>query len=413
MKKHICTIYICLGALMASGQEAAGVFNKDSKTGCMVWCTYPVLEVSWDGNCKNKFAEGSGTAVWSYQGQESSRYVGTMQKGKQEGKGRYIYPDGRQLQGNFSEGEFLNLDDAYLKRLTKSRVSATDSTELYVSDGGAKSLYYHMLMPVDPVKGVLVLLPGGWETTQHVLSSTRDLCQLASDRQFAVIVPSLNQHIMLTKGNLDFINTALEDAISRYHLPRDKFVMGGFSMGGHLSLRYTELAMEDSTQTVVVPKAVFSVDGPTDLANAYKSWERNLSNERNMNKTEPQYAMGVMEKYTGGTPATAHDRYVWYSTYTASEKDGGNARFLGNIPVRIYNDTDISWWIANRGVDLYDMNALDQSAMINFLVGIGNQQAEFINAFGKGFRIEGFRHPHAWSIVDAADCVDWITKSLN
>ncbi len=56
------------------------------------------------------------------------------------------------------------------------------------------------------------------------------------------------------------------------------------------------------------------------------------------------------------------------------------------------------------------MNALDQSAMINYLRRLGNKDAEFINAFGKGYRLDGTRHPHSWSIVDAANCINWIKK---
>jgi hypothetical protein len=72
----------------------------------------------------------------------------------------------------------------------------------------------------------------------------------------------------------------------------------------------------------------------------------------------------------------------------------------------------VEWWLTNRGADLYDMNALDQSAMINFLRKQGNKNAEFINAFGKGYRLEGNRHPHSWSIVDAGECLNWIKRCL-
>jgi len=86
---------------------------------------------------------------------------------------------------------------------------------------------------------------------------------------------------------------------------------------------------------------------------------------------------------------------------------------LKNTPVRIYDDVDPNWWMANRGVDMYDMNALDQSAMILLLNQMGNRQAEFINPFGKGYRIEGNRHPHSWSIIDPVSTITWILKFLD
>jgi hypothetical protein len=62
---------------------------------------------------------------------------------------------------------------------------------------------------------------------------------------------------------------------------------------------------------------------------------------------------------------------------------------------------------------MYDMNALDQSAMILLLNDMGNKKAEFINAYGKGYRIEGNRHPHSWSIVEPIGTINWILKCLN
>ncbi|MBX9449077.1 MAG: hypothetical protein KL787_04905 [Taibaiella sp.] len=85
---------------------------------------------------------------------------------------------------------------------------------------------------------------------------------------------------------------------------------------------------------------------------------------------------------------------------------------MKDIPVRIYNDVDVCWWIENRNADLYAMNAVDQSAMINLLRMNGNTRAEFINAYQKGYRLEGMRHPHSWSIVDPEDCIDWISSII-
>jgi hypothetical protein len=130
--------------------------------------------------------------------------------------------------------------------------------------------------------------------------------------------------------------------------------------------------------------------------------------EKHPDATEPKYALNEFKRYFGGSPDKFPAPYLDYSVYSKSEKDGGNAKYLEQVPIRIYNDVDVNWWLSNRGYDLYDMNALDQSALINLLNSHGNKQAIFINAFGKGYRLDGARHPHSWSIVDAADCIKWI-----
>lgn len=302
----------------------------------------------------------------------------------------------------------FNLTD----RIKINNLNIPDSTDLYVGDSTSKSLYYCSLTPLQAPKGVLVLLCGTWETTLHVIQSNTHLIEKAHSEQIAIIIPSINQRLSLNTTVIQFLNTVFKDAISKYRLPADKFIMGGLSMGGLFSLRYAELSVEDPAQTVIRPKAVYSVDGPTDLENLYYSFKRRFNNPRNANKGEAEYAIKEFEKFMGGSPEKYRSQYIRYSTFSKSEEDGGNAKYLLQLPVRIYNDLDVNWWIENRGNDLYDMNALDQSAFINYLIGRGNKKAEFINAIGKGYRLEGHRHPHSWSIVDPDECISWILKCL-
>jgi hypothetical protein len=58
------------------------------------------------------------------------------------------------------------------------------------------------------------------------------------------------------------------------------------------------------------------------------------------------------------------------------------------------------------------MNVLDQSAMVLWLREHGNERAEFVNAYQKGYRLGGWRHPHSWSIVDPKEGMAWILGCL-
>ncbi|MEZ5045726.1 MAG: hypothetical protein R2831_01910 [Chitinophagaceae bacterium] len=253
-------------------------------------------------------------------------------------------------------------------------------------------------------------MPGTWSTTEYNLSSTSTLCELAFQNHIAVLVFSINQRLTLTDYTLTLINTMYSSAIKKYHLPQDKIVMGGWSMGGIFSMRYTELANQDASKTTIKPCAVFNCDGPCDIANVYRNFRLKL--HKNPEQNEPAYGMKELEKYCGGSPETAEKMYSYFSPFTRSEKDGGNAKYLLHTPLRIYGDVDPVWWMQNRHVDAYDLNALDQSAMIQLLNDMGNKKAEFINAYQKGIRIEGNRHPHSWSIVEPYDCVDWILNCI-
>ncbi len=114
----------------------------------------------------------------------------------------------------------------------------------------------------------------------------------------------------------------------------------------------------------------------------------------------------------GGPPDKKADTYIFYSMYSRNQKEGGNTKYLKNVPIRIYSDPDIDWHLEKRHTDYYDMNALDQTAMINQLHLMGNDKAKYINALGKGYRLNGSRHPHSWSIVEPVDCLNWIIKYI-
>lgn len=410
-------------------------YNTDIKTGCRIqnWGSAPDDSMSWSGGCKKKLAEGFGTITWYRGGREISHYTGNIMNGQPNGRGSFTYPNGhiaegnfvngelsgqgkllmgpgRQLQGNFVNGKFLNLDSSYRTRLQRQTLPIPDSTNLYIGDGASRELFYYAMVPTQTIKGVLVLLPGTWESPEYVLSSNKKLVQMAYEENLAVIVPSLNQRLAMNTHVLNLLNTAFNDAINKYKLPKGKFIIGGFSMGGVMSLRYTEMALQDSTKTAIVPKAVYSVDGPADLEGLYRNFS--IKAEGSPPHSEARYGLREFDQSMGGPPDTFHSQYVYYSTYSRSEKDGGNAKYLVNIPVRIYTDVDPNWWMANRHLDMYDMNGLDQSAMILHLNKMGNKRAEFINAFGMGYRIEGNRHPHSWSIVDAAECLKWMLACL-
>ena len=411
MSKFSLLILLCyVSALRA--QDSEGNFLTDQQSGCKVWFKHTFTEdsVSWSGNCREGMAEGVGTIRGFTKGKPTAVYTGVLHNGKPEGEGEFSFGNGRKLKGFFIGGEPLFLSPELRTRLDKNLISETDSMHLYDGDNDKQQLYYHALVPLKTPKAVIVLMPGTWETTEHLLSSMSRFCELAMQYQMAVIVPSINQRITLTNEIVDILNTMFNDATIKYNLP-DEWVMGGWSMGGLFSLRYTELANQDSTKTVIHPKAVFSCDGPCDLKNIYYHFKKKLN--KNPGLSEPAYGIRELEKYCNGNPQTSPIKYEYYSCYSHDKQDGGNAKYLSKTPVRIYADVDPVWWMENRNVDMYDLNALDQTAMIQYLRDQGNTKAEFINAFGKGYRLEGNRHPHSWSIVEPEECINWIMQCMN
>jgi hypothetical protein len=308
---------------------------------------------------------------------------------------------------------FAFSQDSYQNRLVKHIIQENDTSHIFKSEISHNELYYQALVPEGAIKGALILLPSAWEETESVLTHNKQLYQQAYDKGIITVVPSANAHICLDTPLLDFLNKTFVDLIVRYRVPDDMFVIGGFSLGGTIGLRYTEMAYEDARQTAIVPCAVFSVDGPVDFITLYQQFETNILNSRDGEAAaEATYFINGMHKAFGGSPEDTYINYVKHSVYSRKEPKGGNAQYLATVPVQVYADPDIDWAIKYHKRSYYDMNAPALSALIIELNRQGNDKATFVNQLGKGYRLDGTRHPHSWSLVDANDCIEWILTCM-
>ncbi len=226
------------------------------------------------------------------------------------------------------------------------------------------------------------------------------------------LIPSINTRIHSDTAYYDLINEMILDYSKRQNKEIDNVMIGGLSAGGIMSLNYAIYMVKNPHESIPIPKSVVVVDPPVDLYNLWFIMER-LS-KRNCvasAKDEADFYLDYCRKYLGGTPDEVPGRYRQASPFSRDLENGGNTVYLKDIPVRVYCEPDMDWWLA-RCEDLADMNATDLSTMINTLKLLGNDNAEFITTTGKGYRIDGRRHPHSWSILDAKDTADWMERMI-
>ena len=392
----------------------AQTFLTDSTSGCKYLLPWncDICTLSWTGNCLDNLPDGNGVLTVTYGAEQILKYEGEMINGQFDGIGNYSDTQNK-LNGYFKNGNFINLDESLSKNLEINIINHADTTNIYVGDGKSTELFYYALYPKATIEGALILFPSTWESAENVINNNIDLIKIAHKENLLLIIPSINYNVCLDETSMSFLNSAFKHMIDKYTPPIDKIVLGGFSLGGMNAIRYTEMAYTKGEITLFKPAAVYGVDPPLDLERLYTSFERIL--EKNFSKPAMQEANDYINKMNlkfGGSPDNFRETYVKYSMYSKSKKDGGNAKYLVNVPVRIYCDPDIEWQLNNRRMDYYDMNALDQTAMINYLLLSGNTKAEFINAVGKGYRLDGRRHPHSWSLVEPEDCINWILKNI-
>ncbi len=468
--KLIFIFLISIPTLTSFAQSNQEKYIKANNSNCLIFdYNYAVKDsVTWTGNCLNNCADGYGIATWKKNGIDSCKYTGYLKAGKLQGRGKLEYGNsyssqgtfingrlqgkgvinddgnvmegsfvnntlqgagkmtfktGLSMKGHFLDGQFINLDNMYFKRLSRVKTMLQNIGNIYGGIKNTDSLYYYTILPQGNIKGTLVLLPGGGESVESVICSNKKLIGLASDQHIITVLLSINNGaIDDDKLTLKFLNTTFQQITDHYHLPKDKFIIGGLSGGGMLALRYTEIAKAGSNKTYIIPKAVFGADPPVDMAGLYNRSKRfmtmndgraNLSPGMMNGLAEAKWLVAGFDKIYGGSPDQYPEQYIKRSMYSRSQTDGGNAKFLADVPTRIYCDPDILWQMKERNRDYYDMNAADQSAMINFLNLTGNKNASFVPALGKGYRLDGTRQPHSWSIVDAQGLVDWAVKLIN
>ncbi len=233
-----------------------------------------------------------------------------------------------------------------------------------------------------------------------------------------VVASNYNKTLERDPLAFDFFNKVFEDVIKRYTAPAGRFILCGLSLGGENALQYTEMSRGTAFKTAIKPLAVIGVDPPVDMEDLYYNAKAeiavytkdsaNLTEGKKRAWNEDHFLIDYFHKLYGGAPDQFRERYIAGSQFSRRDADGGNAKYLLDVPVRLYCDPDILWALKNRNRDYYHMNAANLSAMINFLTLNGNSRAELIPALGKGYRIDGTRHPHSWSIVDAEDCLKWM-----
>lgn len=271
--------------------------------------------------------------------------------------------------------------------------------------------YYLAVRPTDrAINGALILLNGFGSQAEKIFPETR-LPETAARAGILTICMAMGNKICADSMVEQRLNALLRDVVQRFGIKPDAFILGGFSAGGAIALRYTERCRESPGHYPVQPRAVFAVDSPVDLLALWQFFERQTT--RNFAPAavgEARFVSDLMRKEYG-TPSENRDVYLKLTPFCADLAEAGNERHLTDIPVRVYHDVDIPWLLKNRRQSAFDANFAASSELINRLLLAGNERAEFVS--GKtGIRSNGDRHPHAWSIVDEEECVRWMQSVL-
>lgn len=268
---------------------------------------------------------------------------------------------------------------------------------------------YRLYRPDNSARGLVVMLPYYGSDANEF--STSRLPGLLAKKNVATVVVSASGYLI--DDDLVTLKALIEEVAQELNLRARSLLVGGISAGGNGAVRYFEYCSSGHCDARSSPVAVFSVDAPLDLESWWNRQELNLRRGNPKSALEESGAIiDALRWAMGGSPSEVRTAYRSRSPFLASEKDGGNAQLLKNVPIRLYTEPDVVWWMENYGFDYYTINAVDQAALILQLRALGNTNAELIITTGKGFRPPGKRNPHSWTIVDEPDLAEWVTRQF-
>jgi len=269
--------------------------------------------------------------------------------------------------------------------------------------------------------GLLVLLPAGnihSYDEQSGYTPSKLPKMLTTNNVLTLIVaprPGRGAGVGLYAGDaiLQEMDGLIADVLFKFDIPAGQVAIGGFSSGGIGAVRYAQFCKNGQRKTKGAV-AVFAVDSPLDYERWFLASELELKRLALAGRDNPEDRSATIElaKTFGGSPTEAVEAYRRQSSVSTLVADGGNARLLKDTPIRIYIEPDLKWRLENWGQDVYSSNIPDATALINILRLLGNKNAELITTSGAGYRPDGSRNPHSWSIVDERGLAQWLLTLL-
>ena len=265
---------------------------------------------------------------------------------------------------------------------------------------------YELYKPNKEIKGVLILF-GGYPENADDIKREFQILDIARENNIAVLLSNFNQKLWLEESEKHQLAKKLQAIVVENKLPTENIFVGGFSSGGVVSLLISDFII-GMKQFYIDPKGVFIVDSPIDLTALYKSSEKNI--ERSFSEPSIQESTWLLETLGNnfGNPKDNIEKYEENAVFTYRTNNISNLKKLKRTKIRLYTEPDTLWWKENRLADYEQMNAFYIKKLSESLTQKGFESVEYIPTTDKGYRANGERHPHSWSIVDKKDLVNWI-----
>ncbi|AXP81592.1 hypothetical protein CJ739_2519 [Mariniflexile rhizosphaerae] len=263
---------------------------------------------------------------------------------------------------------------------------------------------YNLYKP-NKIEAVLILF-GGFTENGEMIENEFKITDMALEMNTAVIYMNFNRILWLEESEKVNLGNDLKLLFSSNNIPKNKIVIGGLSSGGSLALLISDFLTKNSDFDIK-PTGVFLVDSPIDLAALYRITEENITNNFSEASVGESTFIHNYFKSKLGNPNEEIKLYEKYSAFTFETSNYKNIENLKNTNLRFYSEPDKEWWKKNMGVEYEQMNAFHIERLSKFLKDNNYKYLDYITTKNKGYRSNGERNPHSWSIIDKKDLLEW------
>lgn len=251
---------------------------------------------------------------------------------------------------------------------------------------------------------LLVLFPGGGSTASDTKKEFEILTE-ASKQNVSVLLMNFNRHIWIDENTTKQLAEDFNAILSENKLNHKNIYIGGMSIGGNVAITLSDVLVKEKTIDI---KGVFIVDSPIDLYALYESSINDLKRpeldaER---KSEPQFIVDYFRENFGDDD-NFYSNIQKVSPFMLKTKNI-NVNNLKNTRLRFYTEPDENWWKENRQTAYENTNAYQIQQIAHQLKAENWNNFQLIETENKGYRANGERHPHSWSIVDAKELISWM-----
>jgi len=264
---------------------------------------------------------------------------------------------------------------------------------------------YELHTPTNNIRATLILFGGYPESVEDIKREFKIL-ETAIDHNISVLLMNYNKKLWLGKNELEGLAEQFQNIFETHKLPTDNVYVGGFSSGGNMALLISDFMTRENTN--LIPKGVFIVDSPIDLAALYNTAQKNIERDSlNATIAESTWLLETLSKEFGN-PNKNISNYEAFSVYTAKTSNIDNIEHLKNTKIRLYTEPDSLWWKEKTMAKYDEMNAYYIKSLYESLNTSEFSNVEYIPTKNKGYRSDGERNPHSWSIIDKENLINWM-----